>query len=590
MEAIDKTLVKFNQHLNDQTVKAYDISNSEGKSVAAWSKNTVKSIGYNLAINVERLAEILALTTMFTASLGALAAAIFLSPSLLSKSNNAVKDFVNKVFHLIKVEAAMAKEIAMNLAPLSINSNITQAFVDQAQKYFKGIDTQVDYKKAFAFAEVAARHNNAEAQFIIGMLYHMDQAPKHAIPAEELSILYLELAAKQGHPEAINKLYEINKFGEYNKYLLKAAEINNPEALFDCAYREKDPVEAKKYYQKAADLGHTKALYHLAMMGEKELTSYEGEDLVKVLDLYSKAIEINKDDPSVYFIMYRKAELLENAGHLEEAVAQYNAADHAQSMSCHAINGHLPRLKEFTMAKLHLQKGNTKEAIEILSKIQNTNIKAKILLANTHFKEKNFSEAVEIYNDLINTWISAESLSEENTKTLISILNILYPLYYHGADGFESNLEDARYFASLLAQYDESKENMHNFGAMLVLGQGGAVERKIGYEYLQIALEKGNADTAFLIGQLDVEAPHSDPKSSRIMGLIYLKVAEKMGHPKAGKMFERYAMMSKSLLKASIEKENHLRQKYDEALLLKGELSEIVEIESEKVLMTINKE
>lgn len=524
MDSLSKAEVKFNDHICFQAIKAHDIKNSPESKIVGHVN--LSRIGYSLTVSLERITEILTLAALMPVSLLAISAAIISSPGLVLKSTK-VQNFVNFIFQLIKTEMNIAKEIILNLAlPASYNQKIVQAFADQAKKYFVGNEVEADYNKAFTFAEFAAKNGNAEGQFILGKIFLMNEGP---VPYNfEQGIKNLELAAAQNHSEAnlaMHYLITDNKLTdkEAKVYFDKAIELNHPTALFLEAQEESNDEIAKEKFQKAADLGHPGAGYYLAVLKHKDLSSYEGEEFNQVLDLYSEAMQKNPNSEIFYRASFKKGELLQQAGRLEEAAVIFEQAD----------KPHVYTPAKLALAKIDLQMNKPAEAIEKLTKIENNSIHAKILLANTHYRQNNIAEAVRIYKELVDN--NPEIKKEKHAYT--TILNLLFTTFYYGKDNsFAPNLEEARKYALLLAETEKNANNLYNAGAMLATGQGGSVDLKKGSEYLEEALRKGNPHAANLLGELKIK--NNFISLNGLKGLIYLKAAEKLGHKDAKITFE----------------------------------------------------
>lgn len=196
--------------------------------------------------------------------------------------------------------------------------------------YFKGIEVDQDFKKAFDHYFRAAELGYAPAQYSLGMMY----ATGNNIPIDgKKAARYFQLAAEHNIPEAEYELARIYYEGKLMKHDLpkafvwyqRAAAANIPMAQYHLAYMylhgegtEKDEKQAEElflkcadtnieaqrmlgqiyrdrndiynsveWYEKAAKAGDAESLYMLGLF--YEMGPEEWRDLKKAEELYTAA-------------------------------------------------------------------------------------------------------------------------------------------------------------------------------------------------------------------------------------------------------------------------------------------------------------
>ena len=146
----------------------------------------------------------------------------------LSIINNLGKIFLNEKDY---AKAMLCFEIAANIGS-------SDAMLELAQMYMKGLGTEKNIKKAKKYLKVLSnKYNSDSAQYHLGLIYNSE---KKYLKSKE----FFELSANQENPDALMKLGIIHRDGLGVK---------------------KNPSKTFQYFEKAAKLGAANALFYLGV-------------------------------------------------------------------------------------------------------------------------------------------------------------------------------------------------------------------------------------------------------------------------------------------------------------------------------------
>lgn len=212
---------------------------------------------------------------------------------------------------------------AMHYLELSAKQDNSSALNCLGYIYFKGIGVEINLSKAKQYFIESKKYNNPFALFNLGDYYiHYMNEPKD----RSLSIYYYKEAAKQGISEAyynLGNIYFEDNFKEGIQYFLKAAKLNNSNALFKLGimcYRgivfERDLNKAQEYFFKASKLDNPEAMFYLGLI------YYEEHNYVKAKELFIISERLGNLNASFYLgLIYEKGQSVNLD--LEKAISYY---------------------------------------------------------------------------------------------------------------------------------------------------------------------------------------------------------------------------------------------------------------------------
>ena len=169
------------------------------------------------------------------------------------------------------------------LFPLVLNAQPGEDFYKKGNNYYFGINgVKQDYKEAIVWYRKAAEHEQANAQYYLGLCYEKGQG---VTKNETEAIEWYRKAAEQGHAIAqyslgnfYRRIGSLQDYTEAVKWYLKAAEQDHAVAQIKLGfcYEEgkgvaQDYTQAVEWYRKAAEQGHDVAQFYLGNMYYKGL-------------------------------------------------------------------------------------------------------------------------------------------------------------------------------------------------------------------------------------------------------------------------------------------------------------------------------
>ena len=204
------------------------------------------------------------------------------------------------VSHCVKIKLAKNGEEAANkVADLMMGFPMDD--IELIMEFANDAENKNQHKEAFGYYKLAAELGNADAQYMLGLLYSNGQGVEQD---QREAVKWYRKAAEQGHKSAQFNLgvrYDNGQGVEQDQteavnWYRKAAEQGHKSAQFNLGVRydngqgvEQDQTEAVNWYRKAAEQGHKSAQFNLGVRYDNG----QGveQDQTEAVNWYRKAVE-----------------------------------------------------------------------------------------------------------------------------------------------------------------------------------------------------------------------------------------------------------------------------------------------------------
>ena len=389
---------------------------------------------------------------------------------------------------LEKQQTSTIKLIKLDTVDLQKNAEM---YAFDGIKYYYGIDSSINYYKAWESFSQSAVVSNPVAMYMIAKMYHNGQYIEKNI--KKALAMYKE-ASNKGHSNSslqLASLAEEGKLCDSDRAVLKDEELSNFEK-----YKLKYIEVSFKYISLAAYEQNSSEAYFILGQIYQFGTHGQSKNYEKSYEMYKKSVEIDNNPFAVNAIgnIYYIGEIIEERN-CQKAFDKYKYASKAGCID--ALNS-----LGVCYEKGHGIEKDLKYAYDIYTHASNENHPSAMANKAICLINKNYNNDKLIYKEAFNLLTHSILLLSENNKSAFYYLGYLYQNGYQGKNQPPDDINAFRMYKKAMKRGHINAQT--KVGLYLIKGIKNYIEKdeERGVQLLNNAADRNDLEAANILSNL----------------------------------------------------------------------------------------